>query len=115
MNREEQIKKAARDAATVVTDVAENGSRYCDTIPEWQRFFEQGAKWADANPAPFTPKTHLGRERIGQMRKLWSTAYKDLIEVAMVAENHTPKEIALIFFELGFRAADEHPFVRKEE
>lgn len=114
MKRKEQIKQAAREAATIVEGVAENGNKYCTIIPEWQDFFEKGAYWSDEHPAPFTPETHLGRERIGQMRKLWSTAYEHLIEVAM-EEHHTPKEIALIFFELGFRAADENPFVRKEE
>lgn len=104
MNRDKQIKEAARTATNHSGSTCNNYA-YLNFI--------EGAVWADAHPAPFTPETHLGRERLGQMRKLWATAYEHLIEVAM-EENHTPAEVAKIFFELGFRAADEHPLIRKE-
>ena len=112
MNREEQIKEVAKDAATVVTDISEIGSKYCTIIPEWQKYFEMGAKWADANPSPFNPEVQLGEERLSQMRKLWAEAYDHIVPTMI--ENYIPSQVARVFFELGFRAADEHPFVRKE-
>lgn len=103
MTREEQIKQYC----------AEQGFPYgaCSSLSSVKATIATEAiKWADEHPKPHNPATHLGRERIGQMRKLWSTAYEHLVET-MIEENHSAREIAKIFFELGFRAADEHPFV----
>lgn len=112
INRKEQIKEAAKNAATVVTDISEIGSKYCEVIPEWMDFFELGANWADEHPIPFTPEIHLGSERIEQMVQLWEKSY-ECIAKTLAETNHSPLFIAKMFFELGFRASDEHPFVKK--
>ena len=112
-NREEQIKKAAKNAATVVTGTSEIGSKYCDVIPEWQTFFELGANWADEHPILFTPEIHFGSERIEQMAQLWSNSY-ECIAKTLAETNHSPLFMAKMFFELGFRASDEHLFTKKE-
>lgn len=51
-------------------------------------------------------------ERIRQCRMLWKEAYEQIVPT-MMEENHTIPQVAVIFFELGFRAADENPPEKK--
>lgn len=47
----------------------------------------------------------MSDERMNEMRDLWELAYKNL--VGDCSDILTIEDIACIFFELGFRAADE--------
>lgn len=47
----------------------------------------------------------MSDERMNEMRDLWELAYKNLI--GDCSDRMTIEEIACMFFELGFLAADE--------
>ena len=48
------------------------------------------------------------KERIKQIKDLYERHYQS-VAITLIEEGHTKEEIALIFFELGVRAADENP------
>ena len=60
------------------------------------------------------PETTFTAERISRMRKLWKDAYENIVPT-MIEENCSISQVAVIFFELGFRAADENPPEKRKD
>lgn len=55
----------------------------------------------------------LGKGRLEQIRDLYEKNYQS-VAITLIEEGHSKEEIALMFFELGARAADENPITGKE-
>ena len=55
----------------------------------------------------------LGKGRLEQIRDLYEKSYQS-VAITLIEEGHSKEEIALMFFELGARAADENPMTGKE-
>lgn len=108
MTREEQINKEAYQYSQVVEEIAEDGAKYIAHFPEIEQGFKAGERWADAHPASHPIEERCSKERIGQMKNLYEKYYQS-VAITLIEEGHTKEEIALIFFELGARAADENP------
>ena len=53
------------------------------------------------------------KERLEQIRDLYEKSYQS-VAITLIEEDHSKEEIALMFFELGARAADENPMTGKE-
>lgn len=60
------------------------------------------------------PETTFTAERISRMRELWKDAYENIVPT-MIEENCSISQVAVIFFELGFRAADENPPEKRKD
>lgn len=53
-------------------------------------------------------ETRCSKERIEQIKNLYEKYYQS-VAITLIEEGHSKEEIALMFFELGARAADENP------
>ena len=59
-------------------------------------------------------EVRCGKGRLGQIKN-WYEKYYQSMAITLIEEGHSKEEIALMFFELGARAADENPIKGKEE
>ena len=106
MEREKQIENEA--------------SRIAGVHPDWTKIecmrigFKEGARWADKHPVSHPVEIRCSKERIQQIKDLYEKHYQSVV-ITLIEEGHSKEEIAMIFFELGARAADENPIRGKEE
>ena len=101
MDRKKQIEEAS-NADNIV---------YFDNKPEFNyslmEAFRWGATWADQNPVVHPVAVRYGEKRNKELQEIWEKAYSKLI--LEISDIETVEDIAKMFFELGFHAADENP------
>ena len=101
MDRKKQIEEAS-NADNIV---------YFDNKPEFNfslmEAFRWGANWADKNPVVHPVEIRYGEKRMNELRDIWEKAFGKL--VLEISDMETAADIAKMFFELGFHAADENP------
>ena len=107
MEREKQIEKYCEEQGFPM------GS--CSSINSVKALVAADAiRWADKHPVSHPVETRCSKERIQQIKGLYEKHYQS-VAITLIEEGHSKEEIAMIFFELGARAADENPIERKEE
>ena len=107
MEREKQIEKYCEEQGFPM------GS--CSSINSVKALVAADAiRWADKHPVSHPVEIRCSKERIERIKGLYEKHYQS-VAITLIEEGHSKEEIALMFFELGARAADENPIERKED